>query len=110
MVFLYILENNTGKHYIGITSQSLQERLSKHNGGDVFSTKFFVPWKIVYSERYNTYKEARLREKRVKSWHGGNALRKLLDRAVGSANGRQTGSGPVNLGSNPSPTALSKNK
>jgi putative endonuclease len=110
MVCLYILENKKGKHYIGITSQSPQERLLKHNKGEVFSTKFFLPWEVVYLESYNTYKEARLREKQIKSWHGGNAFKKLLGRSARSANGRQTGSEPVNLGSNPSLAALPRRK
>lgn len=110
MALLYILENKNGKHYVGITSKSLSERVNKHNRGEVFSTKFFKPWKLIYFERYNTFKEARIREIQIKSWHGGNAFKKLLDRAVGSSNGRIHGSGPWHLGSNPSPTALFKSK
>lgn len=106
MVLLYILENRIGKHYIGITSLSLKERLAKHNKGGVYSTKFGRPWKIIYWEKYKNFKIARERERQIKSWHGGNALKKLIGRAVGSSNGRTAGSGPVNLGSNPSPTAL----
>ena len=106
MVLLYILENNSGKHYIGITSQTLEERLAKHNKGEVYSTKFGRLWKVIYWEKYANFKIAREREKQIKSWHGGNALKKLIGIAVGSANGRPVGSEPINLGSNPSPTAL----
>lgn len=106
MALVYILENHHGKHYIGITSLSPETRLAKHNRGEVYSTRFGKPWTLIYREKHISIKVARTREKQIKSWHGGNAFKKLVRRAVGSANGRQTGSEPVNPGSNPGPTAL----
>lgn len=41
--FLYILENDDKKHYIGITKLEPAKRLSKHNRGEVCSTKFHRP-------------------------------------------------------------------
>ena len=105
MVNLYILKNDKNKYYVGITSIVLEERIQKHNKGDVRSTKKGRPWKLIYSEAYNDFKSARVREVKVKSWHGGNAFKKLVAGAVGSSNGRTTDSGSVYLGSNPSPTA-----
>ena len=104
--FVYILENSLGKHYIGITKLNIETRLIRHNKGDVLSTKYGRPWQLEYYEVYNSYKEARQREKQIKSWHGGNAFKKLISKPAGSSNGRTTDSGSVYLGSNPSPAAL----
>lgn len=106
MVHLYILENSSGKHYIGITTIDVRERLKRHNKGDIISTARGRPWKVVHQERFQDLRSAREREKQIKSWKGGNALRKLLSTAPGSSNGRTMDSGSINLGSNPSPGAV----
>ena len=68
--YLYILKNVQNKHYVGITKLSPEDRLKKHNKGDVYSTKFGRPWKLIYAEKYNDMRLARKREKQIKSWHG----------------------------------------
>ncbi len=103
--FLYILENDKERHYVGITKLPPPQRLKRHNDGDVYSTKFGKPWRIIYLERYNNYELARQREKQIKSWHGGNAFKKLVTEAAGSSNGRIVDSESTRLGSNPSPAA-----
>lgn len=110
MVSLYILRNNFGKYYIGATALTLEDRLKRHNSGDVYSTKTYRPWEIIYAEAYNNWESVREREKQIKSWHGGNAFRKLIAGAAGSSNGRTTDSGSVYLGSNPGPAALAMKK
>ena len=107
---LYILKNINGRHYIGITKLDINERVKKHNRGEVFSTKFGKPWHLLYFERYKTYKVAREREKEIKSWHGGNSFKKLLRNAGGSSNGRTHASEAWYLGSNPGPPALRRRK
>ncbi len=88
-VHLYILKSKTRNgYYIGITSLIPKERLRYHNNGKVKSTKHYKPWVLVHTERYKDYKSARTREKQIKSWHGGNAFKKLISRAAGSSNGR----------------------
>ena len=61
--FLYILENEKGKHYTGITRLKPEESLLEHSRREVYSTKFDVPWKLIYFQEYKDYKEARQREK-----------------------------------------------
>ena len=109
MIYLYILQNFRGKHYTGITSLNPKERLIRHNKGYVLSTKFGRPWKIIYTQQFSNFKEARVIEKRIKSWKNGNAFRKFISSAAGSANGRPADSESANLGSNPSPAALDGN-
>ena len=105
-MYLYILVNKNNKYYIGITKKSLEDRLKRHNSGDVISTRTHRPWKITYFEEHESYESARKREKQIKSWHGGNALKKLVSSVAGSSNGRTADSGSAYLGSNPSPAAL----
>ncbi len=105
MVNLYILKNRNNKYYIGITALNPIERLKRHNKGYVCATKFSKPWDIVYSEKHLNYEDARKREEQIKSWHGGNAFKKLIAEAAGSSNGRTSPFGGEYLGSNPSPAA-----
>src|SRR3989344_7368868 len=110
MVHVYVLENNKGKHYVGITFLLLEKRLKKHNEGGVFSTKSFRPWKILYCEDFLDYKSARAKEKKIKGWKGGNAFKKFIASAAGSSNGRTRDSESRYLGPNPSPAALAIRK
>ena len=107
---LYILENNKGKHYVGITKLDPTRRLLRHNRGEVYSTKFGTPWHIVYFQKYKDYKEARQKEKQIKNWHSGATLKRFLSKTAGSSNGRTHASGAWYLGSSPSPAALLRKK
>lgn len=108
--YLYILKNAQNKHYIGITKLLPQVRLIRHNKGDVYSTKFGRPWKLIYTEEYDDMKLARNREKQIKRWHGGATLKRFLNKSAESSNGRTPDSGSGNLGSNPSSADLFGNK
>ncbi len=75
MPYLYVIVNQIGKHYVGITTLDPIKRLERHNKGDVFSTKLGRPWKLIKVEYFKTLQEARRREKQIKSWKGGNAFK-----------------------------------
>ncbi len=106
MPFVYVLQNRRRAHYVGITALHPQKRLLRHNRGDVYSTKNGMPWDLLIIEEYPTMREARDREKQIKSWKGGNAFKKFLVSAAGSSNGRTAPFGGVYPGSNPGPAAL----
>ena len=106
MAYVYILKNKQSRYYTGITELKVDKRLERHNKGDVFSTKLGRPWELIHFEFYRTLKEARDREKQIKNWKGGNAFKKLVSKAAGSANGRPHDSESCNPGSNPGPAAL----
>jgi len=55
--------------YIGQTND-ISCRLKRHNDNLVKSTKNYVPWEIIYFERYNTRREAMEREEYLKSGRG----------------------------------------
>ncbi|PIP86464.1 endonuclease [Candidatus Campbellbacteria bacterium CG11_big_fil_rev_8_21_14_0_20_44_21] len=67
MISLYILKNNKGRYYIGITSLKVEDRPKRHNSGYVTSTRLGRPWRILCVEEYKNWKEARNREKQIKS-------------------------------------------
>ena len=110
MPYLYVLKNRSGKHYIGITSLNPDARLERHNKGDVYSTKLGKPWELVHSESFETMANARMMEKKIKSWKGGNAFIKFLSKTAGSSNGRTWAFEAQYLGSNPSPAVLERNR
>lgn len=70
-VLISIIYNN---RYIGSTDD-LGRRLREHNKGNCKYTKGRMPWKLVYSEEFETRAEAMKREKFLKSGQG----RKFLD-------------------------------
>jgi len=65
------------KHYIGYTT-NLKNRVKDHNGGTTKSTKNYRPWKLIYAELYLEEKDARGREKFLKSGSGWKFLKKQL--------------------------------
>jgi putative endonuclease len=78
MFKIYILQSlKNGRYYIGST-EDVDNRLEKHNAGLVRSTKGFIPWKIVYTENYNTRSDAYRREMEIKKYKGGIKFKRLL--------------------------------
>lgn len=78
MFYTYILQSETtGKYYIGQT-QDIEQRLLCQNNHPDKCTKHRGPWKLTYSEEYNTRAEAMRREKQIKSYKGGNAFKALV--------------------------------
>jgi len=79
MTFVYVLESLKDKgYYVGIC-KDLSKRLAKHNNGGVRSTKNRKPFKLIYTERFENYLSARIREKEIKSYKGGNKFKKLIN-------------------------------
>jgi len=77
--FVYVLKSlKDGGYYIGYTS-NLQKRLDYHNSGRQRSTRHRTPFVLVYYEVFNSKSEAIKREKQLKSYKGGNALKRLLE-------------------------------
>lgn len=64
--FVYILQSEkTLKYYVG-SSDDPDKRLIQHNNSASKSTKHGVPWKLMYTEKYNTRSEAVKREYQIK--------------------------------------------
>ena len=75
MYTTYILKSEiTGTYYYG-HSADLNNRLKRHNGGFVKSTKAKRPWRTHYQERFESKSEAYKRELFFKTIDGYNWLK-----------------------------------
>ena len=66
MYYVYIIQSEKDQsYYIGQT-RDIDERLLRHNSGREQYTKVHLPWKLVYSEHFQTRLEAIRREREIK--------------------------------------------
>lgn len=78
MFYIYILESlKNNEIYIGYTSD-LKNRLKEHNQGLNFSTKRYIPWKIIYYEACLEESDAKRREKYLKTTQGGRLIKRRI--------------------------------
>ncbi|MEX8548681.1 MAG: GIY-YIG nuclease family protein [Mucilaginibacter sp.] len=78
MFYTYILQSEkSGRYYIGHAS-NLEERLGRHNGGKVTTTKNKGPWKVVFFETYETKAAANSRELYIKSMKSRIFIERLI--------------------------------
>lgn len=76
MFFVYILQSlKDHKTYTGFTN-NVEERLHQHNTGQVKATQFRRPFKILFTEQFQTIAEAKKREL---YWKSGAGRRKLKE-------------------------------
>ena len=72
--YIYVLESQLdGKRYIGYTS-NLKKRLEEHKNGKNFSTKFRLPFKLIYFEACTHSEDAKRRERYLKTTQGSRFL------------------------------------
>lgn len=99
MYYVYVLRSSKYKRriYIGSTND-LKRRLFEHNKAKNLSTKYGIPWNLVYYEAFQSQKDCLKREKDLKK-HGSaygflkRRIKNSLDNALkerGVANGRVT--------------------
>ncbi|MBM3248279.1 MAG: GIY-YIG nuclease family protein [Candidatus Omnitrophica bacterium] len=78
MFYVYQLYSQKDKgFYIGYTT-NIEGRIKKHNNGEVISTKDRRPLLEIYREGYISEKDAKGREKFLKSGAGRRFLKKQL--------------------------------
>ena len=78
MVYVYLLiSEKDGNFYTGST-RDLKHRLNEHNDGHVLSTAKRLPLRLIYYEACINEKDARAREKYLKSGMGKRYLKNRL--------------------------------
>lgn len=78
MYYVYVLHSKADRRlYIGSTAD-LKKRLTKHKTGYVRTTKNRRPLQLIYYEAYLLEREAKRREKYLKSGAGRKELAKQL--------------------------------
>ena len=65
MGYVYMLKNEKGKYYIGSTVD-VASRIKQHNEGHTPSTHRMGKLELVFSQKFETLKEARYIEHRLK--------------------------------------------
>ena len=83
MYYVYIIKGQR-QYYVGST-QNIAKRLKEHKFGKTKSLRNKGPFKIVYLEKVASKTEAIKKERRIKSFKGGNAFKKLIDNASPSS-------------------------
>jgi putative endonuclease len=78
MYYVYILQSLLfGRYYIGQTN-NLNDRLWRHNTGQVLSTKAYKPWKLMYKKNFLSRCEAVKYEKYLKSLKSVKQIDKII--------------------------------
>lgn len=86
---VYAIANNADEIYIGHTD-NIEKRLQRHNGVLKSKTTSFTKrhkngnWKLIYSEKRTTRKEAIQREKQLKSYQGRTFIRSVMNESPGA--------------------------
>lgn len=70
MYYCYILLSSKSHTFYFGSTVDLKHRLLLHNSGQVFSTKPYLPWKLVWYGAFETEKEARDFELYLKTGSG----------------------------------------
>ncbi|MBP9854207.1 MAG: GIY-YIG nuclease family protein [Candidatus Omnitrophica bacterium] len=79
---VYILESErNGKYYVGSTT-NINERVRKHNAGEVYSTKRLMPLKLVFKTEFLDIKIARSIEYKLKRLKRKDYLQKIVNSGV----------------------------
>lgn len=77
---MYVLQSLfDGRTYVGSTN-NFDRRLNQHNSGKVKSTKHRAPFKVLFTEEFQTLTEARKREVWWKSGAGRRELKKFFQK------------------------------
>lgn len=77
MYTVYVLQDKKGKLYKGMTN-NIKRRLGEHISGHTQTTRKMENLKVVYTEKYDTFTEARKRELYLKSSAGRKFLKNNL--------------------------------
>ena len=79
MYFVYVLKSQTNNRYYTGSTDNVERRLTQHNAGRSKATKSSRPFILVRTEIFETRTEAVRRELFLKSGHGRDELRQLLN-------------------------------
>jgi len=78
MYFVYVIRSEISHQLYKGVINNLSRRLKEHNAGSNTSTKHGRSWRMVYHESCQNRKEARQREKYLKSGIGREYLKTIL--------------------------------
>lgn len=77
MAYVYILKLRDGKYYTG-SCREIKNRLKQHEQQKVKSTKYRLPFLVVYTKQCTNYSTARKEELRIKGWKKRKSIENLI--------------------------------
>ncbi len=77
MYTVYIIRDNNGKLYKGMTN-NLERRIREHRSGKTITTSRMSDFLVVYTEEFSEMRDARKREVYLKSAAGRRFLKKVI--------------------------------
>ncbi len=77
MYYVYVIQCDEGKYYIGSTND-VKRRIKEHNTGLSKWTSRYHNWRLVHQEQFKTRREALIREKFIKKQKGGDVFYQIL--------------------------------
>ena len=79
MSYTYILYSTSlDRYYVGSTRGELSERIRRHNTHHKGFTGSINDWKLIYSESFEDYKQAHVREIAIKRWKSRTKIEELI--------------------------------
>lgn len=78
MYYAYVLQSLIDKNFYTGYTNDLKSRIEQHNKGLTLSTKFRRPFRLIYYEACLNEKDAKQREKYLKSGMGKRFLKQRL--------------------------------
>jgi putative endonuclease len=78
MYYAYVLKSINHDYYYKGHCHDIEKRLSQHNSGMTESLRPYIPFRLIYSEAFNTEVEAIEREKYFKTSAGRRYLKKKM--------------------------------
>ncbi|HEX9722044.1 MAG TPA: GIY-YIG nuclease family protein [Candidatus Paceibacterota bacterium] len=75
--YVYILQDTRGKFYIGSTND-LERRLNQHKRGHTYTTRRMETPILVFSQAYDTLKDARFVERKIKALKRKDYIEKII--------------------------------
>ena len=86
MYYVYVLKMSNNQLYIGFTND-IRKRIKEHKEAKVFTTRKFLPIKLIYYECYLSHQDAKERESMIKKF--GSSYSHLKHRIRNSIKGLQ---------------------
>jgi putative endonuclease len=78
MYTVYILQSvPSGRFYIGQT-EDLLKRFAEHQRGKNRATRNRGPWKVVYTQVFDSRSGAMMREREIKDWKSAERISQLI--------------------------------
>lgn len=74
---VYILKSDNEKYYVGSTTD-INRRMDQHKSGHTPTTKRLGNMKLVFSQEFNSLKDARIIERRIKSWKRKDFIERII--------------------------------